>query len=123
MPLPTPHLRFLHGGWRQREGWCGWLGHTPQLGGSEGRGAAGLTTPPSPRRSAVGGLRGGDKCGHTHNWFFLGRWRVLKPLSLKAGELSLLSAVGSVSALYPNEGLRASTRPFRVSVHQSGNWL
>lgn len=30
----------------------------PQLGGKEGRGAAGLTTPPSPRCSAVGDCEG-----------------------------------------------------------------
>lgn len=43
----------------------------PRLGGSEGRGTAGLATSPVPRRAAVGGYGAGDKCGHTHNWFFL----------------------------------------------------
>lgn len=36
----------------------GGLAILPQLGGSEGRGTAGLTTPPVPRRAAVGGYKG-----------------------------------------------------------------
>lgn len=55
-PNPPPPLSE----WWLERGGVGGLG-VLQLGGSEGRGAAGLTTPPSPRCSAVGGCEGREQ--------------------------------------------------------------
>lgn len=52
-PKPPP---LLSERWLERGGVGGLA--ALQLGGSEGRGTAGLTTPPSPRCSAVGGCEG-----------------------------------------------------------------
>lgn len=59
MALPNPPTSDLEAefGLSNKPGVGDWA-ILPQLGGSEGRGTAGLATPPVPRRAAVGGYGG-----------------------------------------------------------------